>query len=443
MRLPPGVRRGMRASVSALAIATLALSGLLLAPAPQPARAALIATGVNDRQTVKHDRTTVIPAPGVLGNDLNLLGGTTASLVSGVSHGTLVLRSDGGYTYTPAAGYLGTDTFRYRPSGLLSTAATVTITIINTTPVARPDAYSGANRATITVAAPGVMSNDTDADADVLVAELVGGVSGSLDLDSNGGFRYTPGGGFSGTVTFSYRVSDGLAWSAATTVTLTIAAPTPTPAPTPTAPPTPTATPAPTATPTATPIVPVPTPSASLPLPSIPLPSHPGPSLPLPSLPQPSGTASATASPNASPGATASPTSSAADAFGRPGGGPTPSAPAGGAPSSGSGTGGGGGGSSEAPSTGGSTTTGGGDPESRLPSIGFDQRRIDLSGASVGLFAGIEIWAVPAATIALPGLLVLLWVALQSVGAIAWMPAVRRLKGGGPARPRARPRSLA
>jgi len=35
---------------------------------------------------------------------------------------------------------------------------------------------------------------------------------------------------------------------------------------------------------------------------------------------------------------------------------------------------------------------------------------------------------VPAATIAVPGLLVILWVAIQALGAIAWMPAVRRLQ---------------
>ena len=110
-------------------------------------------------------------------------------------------------------------------------------------------------------------------------------------------------------------------------------------------------------------------------------------------------------------------------------GGPTPSATATADPSAGSGAAGGPG----SPASGGSGSGGsagpGGDPESRLPSIRFDERRLDLGGASVGLFAGVEIWAVPAATIALPGLLVLIWVALQAAGAIAWIPAVRRLKG--------------
>lgn len=399
-------------SVGAVAIATLAVSGLLVGA--QPARAALIAAGVNDSQTVKHDRASTIPAPGVLGNDLNLLGGATAILVSNVSQGTLDLRSDGGYTYTPAAGYLGTDTFQYRPSGLLSTAATVTITITNATPVARPDAYSGAAGATVVVPAPGVLLNDTDADGDPLVTELLGGGSGSLVLDSNGGFRYTPGGGFSGTATFSYRVWDGVTWSAATNLRLTIAAPTPTPTPTPT--PAPTATPAP----TSTPIVPLPIPPTPRPLPSLPLPSPLAPTAPPPS----NGVV-----PTMSQGATTSPPSSSSvsprSASPRPSGGaPTPSGSAAVAPSARSEASGG----SASPSSGGSAGPGGGDPESRLPSVRFDEARLDLSGASVGFLAGIEIWAVPAATMAVPGVLVLIWVALQGAGAMAWMPAVRRLR---------------
>src|ERR671919_440613 len=89
-----------------------------------------------------------------------------AALVSGVSHGALQLRSDGGFTYTPASGYVGTDSFRYRPSGLLSTAATVTITVTNAAPVAVPDAYSTPYRTTLVVPAPGVLANDTDTDGD-------------------------------------------------------------------------------------------------------------------------------------------------------------------------------------------------------------------------------------------------------------------------------------
>jgi hypothetical protein len=214
------------------------------------------------------------------------------------------------------------------------------------------------------------------------------------------------------------------------------------PAMTPTPVPTPIPTPAPTATPspTPTPILPLPTPSVSLPLPSLPLPSESSPTSPLPSLPQAGNSAPATPSPRGSPGATASPTSSATAGPGQSGDGdPTASPSADGSPPARSG--GGAGGAPAAPSSGGSTGAGSGDPEARFLSIAFDERRLDLAGASVGLFGRIEIWAVPAATIALPGLFVLIWVALQAGGAIAWMPAVRGLQGKDDPRRRARVRT--
>jgi hypothetical protein len=76
------------------------------------------------------------------------------------------------------------------------------------------------------------------------------------------------------------------------------------------------------------------------------------------------------------------------------------------------------------------------------PAVVFDPAdvRVDLSTGS--LLAGFETWAVPAATLGLPGLLVMLFVALQATGALAWMPVVRRFRGddeepshdGGPGR---------
>ena len=53
----------------------------------------------------------------------------------------------------------------------------------------------------------------------------------------------------------------------------------------------------------------------------------------------------------------------------------------------------------------------------------------------IDLLAGVETWVVPAATLGVPGLLLLLWVALQAVGALAWIPAVRRLRGDEDERP--------
>jgi hypothetical protein len=52
-----------------------------------------------------------------------------------------------------------------------------------------------------------------------------------------------------------------------------------------------------------------------------------------------------------------------------------------------------------------------------------------LSLAGFGVAFRLDVYAVPAAILAGPGLLILLWVLLQTVGVVAWVPAVRRLRG--------------
>ncbi|TME30249.1 MAG: hypothetical protein E6I62_09195, partial [Chloroflexi bacterium] len=226
-------RHAARLIVATPLVASLAL---LAGPArPEPARAALITVPVPDVLTMRHDRTAVVPAPGVLGNDIGLLGGTTAILTSPPTHGSVTLQSNGGYTYVPNASYVGTDVFHYRPSGLLTPSTTVTITITNAAPVSLPDSYQATAGVALHVAAPGVMSNDSDADGDGLTASLVTSAShGSLSLSTNGAFTYTANGGYSGADAFTYRAGDGLSWSAVATVALQVSQPAPSPSPSPT-----------------------------------------------------------------------------------------------------------------------------------------------------------------------------------------------------------------
>jgi uncharacterized repeat protein (TIGR01451 family) len=80
----------------------------------------------------------------------------------------------------------------------------------NRAPVAEPDSYAVAEDETLTVAAPGVLRNDADADGDPLTAALVSGPrNGTLSLRPNGSFVYTPGRNFFGQNSFTYRASDG------------------------------------------------------------------------------------------------------------------------------------------------------------------------------------------------------------------------------------------
>jgi hypothetical protein len=83
--------------------------------------------------TVLDNGTPSVPANGVLANDVSSNGNAlTAVLASGPAHGALTLNADGSFTYTPAANFVGSDSFTYQAKGsdgTLSTAAPVTILV--------------------------------------------------------------------------------------------------------------------------------------------------------------------------------------------------------------------------------------------------------------------------------------------------------------------------
>src|SRR5205814_1196676 len=108
-----------------------------------------------------------------------------------------------------------------------SNVATVTLIVtgVNDAPVAAGNSYSLNEDSGLTVAAPGVLVNDSDVEGDLLTAVLVTGpTSGSLTLNSNGSFTYTPGANFNGTDSFTYTANDVVRDSNVATVTLTVTA---------------------------------------------------------------------------------------------------------------------------------------------------------------------------------------------------------------------------
>lgn len=93
----------------------------------------------------------------------------------------------------------------------------------NRAPVAANDAYTTASNAKLTVAAPGVLANDSDPDGTSLTAQLqTSPGKGTLAFNSNGSFTYTPNTGTTGADTFTYTASDGAAASAPATVTINV-----------------------------------------------------------------------------------------------------------------------------------------------------------------------------------------------------------------------------
>jgi VCBS repeat-containing protein len=183
---------------------------------------------VNDAYVAAKNTPLSVAAPGVLGNDTGGNGNPlTAALVAGPAHGTLNLNANGSFAYTPAANFTGTDTFTYKASDgtAQSNTATVTITVnaVNGAPVATNDAYTTNEDTPLEVPAPGVLANDNDPDGDPLTAWVGPGTShGTLNLNANGSFTYTPAANFNGTDTFTYHASDGTAQSNTATVTITV-----------------------------------------------------------------------------------------------------------------------------------------------------------------------------------------------------------------------------
>jgi VCBS repeat-containing protein len=180
--------------------------------------------------TAEDTPLNVAAANGVLRNDTDAdSDALTAVIVTNVTSGTLLLNADGSFSYTPNAGFNGTDTFAYQANDGTGASNTATVTIAvsagNDAPSAAADAYATTEDTPLTVAAAGVLANDSDPDGDTLTAALVGNAtSGTVTLNGSGGFTYTPAANFNGTATFTYQARDGAASSATTTVTITVSA---------------------------------------------------------------------------------------------------------------------------------------------------------------------------------------------------------------------------
>ena len=99
----------------------------------------------------------------------------------------------------------------------------LTVTSANSEPVATDDSYSTDEDTTLNVPAPGVLENDSDPDGDSLTVALENNVShGSLSLNADGSFSYTPDADYHGPDSFTYTADDGELTSNVATVTIEV-----------------------------------------------------------------------------------------------------------------------------------------------------------------------------------------------------------------------------
>ena len=132
-------------------------------------------SAVADSFTALRDRTLNVVAPGVLGNDVDADGDALMAVKgSSPAHGTVTLGPDGGFSYTPNAGYVGTDAFAYKANDGTtdSLQRIVSINVVGVPPTPSPTPIPTPTPAPPTATPEPSPSESTEATEEALETEL-------------------------------------------------------------------------------------------------------------------------------------------------------------------------------------------------------------------------------------------------------------------------------
>lgn len=157
----------------------------------------------------------------VLANDTGTqlaVSGNTTPL-----HGSAQITADGSLTYTPEAGYVGTDSFSYTVTDPVrqTSTARVIVTVRPAPPTAVNDSFRGCVLPlhALTVPAPGVLANDSP--GGLTVTAYTQPARGTATVNPDGSFTFRNGRLVSLTAqTFSYTATDRFGRTATATVTI-------------------------------------------------------------------------------------------------------------------------------------------------------------------------------------------------------------------------------
>ena len=188
---------------------------------------------VNDKPVATDDVTNVdedMPVTvDVQDNDTDVDGDPlTTSIIGTSTQGvTPVVENGDSITYTPPSMFFGIDTITYQicdnGSPVLCDTAIVVIAVdaVNDPLMAIDDI----NTTTVDVPVDGnVLTNDEDQEMDALFVDTtpINPINGTVTIDAQGNYTFTPDTGFSGEATFQYRVCDAGTPSLCDTATVTI-----------------------------------------------------------------------------------------------------------------------------------------------------------------------------------------------------------------------------
>lgn len=196
-------------------------------------------TGATNSPPVANSDSTVVFQNGsvngqLLSNDGDANGDAIVlrtAPVSNPANGSVIIRNDGTYTYTPNSGFIGTDSFEYEiceEQGACDTAV-VTIQVVaningsvNDAPHGGSDSVIGQKNVPFT---GNLIANDTDPNGDPLTINttpIAPPSNGNLSINSDGTFTYVPDAGFTGNDSFQYEVCDDQGACTVVTAVVTI-----------------------------------------------------------------------------------------------------------------------------------------------------------------------------------------------------------------------------
>ncbi|MFP5478009.1 MAG: Ig-like domain-containing protein, partial [Gammaproteobacteria bacterium] len=184
-------------------------------------------TPTNDAPTVPNYELTTQedkPVSGkVVGSDVD---GDTLSYTKGSdpAHGSVTVNADGTFTYNPGKDYNGSDSFTVTVSDGKGGTATSTVTIgidpVNDNPVL-PTSYAVSTPEDTPVTGK-VVATDVDGD-NLSYAKGSNPAHGTVVVNADGSYTYTPTKDYAGNDSFTVTVSDGAGGTATTTVNVAIA----------------------------------------------------------------------------------------------------------------------------------------------------------------------------------------------------------------------------
>jgi len=150
----------------------------------------------------------------VLTNDVGI--GITVTSNTAPSHGTVTMKPDGTYTYTPASGWSGPDSFTYTITDQYGNTDTATVRIVIDPLAVNDSAVTTVNKPVTS----GVLPNDLGTGLTVTGNSQPS--HGTVTMKPDGTYTYTPSPDFSGPDSFTYTITDVDGQTSTATVNIVI-----------------------------------------------------------------------------------------------------------------------------------------------------------------------------------------------------------------------------